>query len=215
MHFKDCFFKQDRCLICFKRTQDNFLYAHLYHSPICFHCYQQLNVIFKFSTFMGYKILYMYEYNDFFRKILYQYKGQNDIELANVFFSVYIQKIRRMYHDYIVVVVPSSNIQNDIRGFAPMYEIAKTLGLPIFLGLYKSKDYKQSDQAYSNRVNINEIIHITNIDEIKGRKVLIIDDVMTSGNTMKRCISLVEKANPKTIQLLVLSISKKHKNFVD
>lgn len=37
-------------------------------------------------------------------------------------------------------------------------------------------------------------------------KVLIIDDVLTSGNTVKTCINLVKKGGAKRVKVLVLSI---------
>ncbi|MEE1284942.1 MAG: phosphoribosyltransferase, partial [Acutalibacteraceae bacterium] len=40
---------------------------------------------------------------------------------------------------------------------------------------------------------------------LKDKKVLIIDDVLTSGETLKACLMLVLSAQPKYVELLVLS----------
>ena len=39
----------------------------------------------------------------------------------------------------------------------------------------------------------------------KGEKVLIVDDVMTTGSTLKAMVSLIQKGHPKCIKLLVMS----------
>lgn len=44
-----------------------------------------------------------------------------------------------------------------------------------------------------------------NGNTIKNKKVLIIDDVLTSGSTLLACLSLVLKYNPQRVELLVLS----------
>ena len=70
---------------------------------------------------------------------------------------------------------------------------------------YKKENYKQSDQSYSNRKNISKIIglNLSEIDDLK--RVLIVDDVLTSGNTLKTCASLLHKEGIKDIKLLTIS----------
>lgn len=86
-----------------------------------------------------------------------------------------------------------------------MEEIAKTLNLPLFKGLYKNGEYKQSDQRFSDRNKIKDIIEVTGLELIKERKVLLIDDVVTSGNSIMACIECLEKGAPSKIELLILA----------
>lgn len=198
--------KQNECLICFNRVdKQEFLLSYKANPCVCLSCFNKFNVLFKKDMFNGYPILYLYEYNDFFKSLLFRYKGQYDIALAKVFLSVYKEKLKRMYRDHIIVVAPSSKQQNRIRGFKPMYEIAKSLELPIFTGLYKKSEYKQSDQSFENRKNIYDIIDIENEKQLENKKILIIDDVMTSGNTLLSCAKCVEKVRVKSISFLILS----------
>lgn len=162
-------------------------------------------MLFLKDELMGYPILYLYEYNEFFKTLLYRYKGQYDYSLKDVFLSCYLGKLKRMYKDYVIAVTPSSMLQNNKRGFKPMEEIAKTLDLPLFTGLYKTTDYKQSDQPYSKRKNIHQVIAIKDVEKLNHQKVLIIDDVMTSGQTLMACANCVKQANVKSISFLVLS----------
>ena len=54
---------------------------------------------------------------------------------------------------------------------------------------------------------IKKRIGIKNKELLKGKKVLILDDVITSSSTLETCLFLVETCSPKCIELLVLSSS--------
>lgn len=86
-----------------------------------------------------------------------------------------------------------------------MEEIAKSLGLEIFSGLYKKTEYKQSDQKYKYRQKVHDIIDIIGGQELDQRNVLIIDDVVTSGETLLACLRLVKKKGARNVAFLVLS----------
>ena len=181
--------QSNECLICFKSVYRHTYLLSMFASPnLCLDCLGKLDVIFKKETLYNTPILYLYTYNDFFKSLLFRYKGQYDLALAPVFLDAYLWWLQRKYRRYIVAPCPSSNSQNMIRGFAPMEEIAKTLNLPLFTGLYKKYEYKQSDQHFYNRARIKDVIAIRDEEKIKGKKVLLIDDVMTSGHTVKACI---------------------------
>ena len=107
-----------------------------------------------------------------------------------------------------IVVAPSSQEDNLVRGFAPMEMIAKTIHQNVFTGLYKKEKYKQSDLRYQDRKKMKEKIGIKNGKQLKGKKILIIDDVITSGNTLLTCLSLVLLQKPQCVELLVLSTKK-------
>ena len=104
------------------------------------------------------------------------------------------------YKDYIIVVAPSSQEDNELRGFAPVETIAQTFSSQIFNGLYK-----QSDLSYQERKRVARRIDIRDGEKLKGKKVLILDDVITSGSTLHSCLLLVLAQEPQSVELLALS----------
>lgn len=192
-----------QCLICHQElNKETNLFFYLYHPSLCQQCIQQFEVVDLHLTLLHYPLHILYEYNDFFRKNLYQYKALDDYALKTAFFNSF-PELKRKYRKYIVVIVPSSEEDNTRRGFCPNEELVKTFSRRIFTGLYKSQKYKQTKQK--DRTMIKKVLKIKDGHFLTHQKVLIFDDVMTSSNTLQAAIQLVEKYHPQKIELLVLS----------
>ena len=123
---------------------------------------------------------------------------------------MYKSELQRRYKDYLIVVAPSASKANDVRGFAPNQAIAMTIHSHVFNGLYKKVNYKQSDQSYTQRAGIRDVIGLRGGLFLKNRKILLLDDVMTSGETIKTCLKLIEKEKPQKIEILILAIKEKY-----
>ena len=195
--------KTRQCLICHQSlNQETSLFSYLYHPSLCQRCIQQFKVIDQKITLQKYPLHILYQYNDFFRKNLYQYKALDDYALKDAFLNSF-PDLKRKYREYVVAIIPSSNEDNARRGFCPNEEIARTFSNHIFSGLYKSKNYKQTKQA--DRALIKKVLKIENGYLLENQRVLIFDDVMTSSNTLQAAISLIESCHPKSIEILVLA----------
>ncbi len=201
--------QSDECLICFQPILQTPSFVHfLKPLPICQKCLKQFEMIDQTIQFYHHPLYILYHYNEFFQSLLFQYKGLYDYALKDSFLCLKKDEFKTKYRDYIIVVAPSSEEDNVKRGFAPMETIALTFSQHVFTGLYKKEKYKQSDLSYAERKKVKEKIGIRNGKELSGRKVLIMDDVMTSGSTLSTCLSLVLKQEPKTVELFVLSTKK-------
>ena len=110
-----------------------------------------------------------------------------------------------MYKGYVIVPAPSSKIDDEKRGFNHVMEIYKSLGLPILPVLEKNSADKQSSKSKKKRLNIDKIIEGKNIEILYGKKVLVVDDIFTTGATMFKCVELVKEGRPKDIKALVVA----------
>ena len=194
--------KSTQCLICNQDLNQSVDLFHLiYQPPICCECLHQFVICDYHGHFHHYPLTILYHYNDFFRQLLYQYKGLGDIALKSVFLLPFVHDLK--IHHRLVVVLPSSNQDNQKRGFAPNETIMKEAGFQIFNGLYKTSNYKQTKQK--DRSQIKKVLKMKNGHLLKNKRVIIFDDVITSGHTLQAALSLVEQYDPRSIEILILS----------
>ena len=214
MHKKYQKTQSDECLICLTPLLKDISFAHLVKNfPLCSRCLNQFEIIDAHIDFHHYPLHILYSYNEFFRSLLFQYKGLYDHALKDAFLCLYHEQFQQKYQDYIIVVTPSAKEDNAIRGFAPIQTIAETFSTQIFTGLYKKEKYKQSDLSYEERKKVKQKIGIKNGSMLKGKKIMILDDVITSGSTLYRCLSLILQQEPQHVELVVLACSQKRKEL--
>lgn len=193
------------CKICFQDIYvDNFLDFTKKHE-ICRKCRKNIHekwIKFKVENVQGYAI---YEYKENIQSLLYQYKGCYDYELKNVFLDKYNLLISLLYHGYHLVCIPSNKEDDEVRGFnhvAEMFSLVKLKKLDVFYKLYK---YKQSDRNSEQRKEIEKCLKVKDNIDLTNKKILLVDDVMTTGSTISAAVKLLKERNVKKIKILVMS----------
>ena len=78
------------------------------------------------------------------------------------------------------------------------------MNLPILNILTKKEGKEQKKNSASERGLVYKLIDIQNGCQITGKKILLVDDVITTGNTLKACLNLLKKYNPKRIEILTI-----------
>lgn len=193
------------CKICFNEIKETSFHSIVNSSSICDKCLNSLNPYFKHFEIDGVKALSIYRYDDVVKKIIFQFKGCKDYELKDVFLSAFKFEILLKFHGYTIVPLPSSKESDMERGFNHVEEIFKVLNLPMKKVLFKKFKHKQSDGHFKDRVNVDKVIGIKNGETLTSKKILIVDDVCTTGSSIRCAIKLVKKYNPKDIKILVIS----------
>lgn len=172
---------------------------------LCPACHKQFGPIFLRFRVDGAKAMALYEYSDAFRSALYQLKGCGDIELAKSFLSYFLPILKLAFRGYVIVPAPSSKSHDERRGFNQVVELSKPLGLPIIKALTKDEAEKQSGLSSELRREVGKHIHMHQTASIRGKKVLLVDDVYTTGSTVKACLALLRRAKPKKLRVLVVA----------
>ncbi len=192
----------NRCLVCNEILQDNFN-SIFSSNRMCYNCFNKLKRRNKKFKIKGENGLVLYYYNDFFKDILFRYKGCYDYVLKDVFLEYNLEKLKRKYKGYTLVLAPSNKDSEEKRNFNHLENIFLSLNLPIIKCFKKTKKWKQSDHKYEERANIQNVIKIDKSMLNGVKRVLIVDDVLTSGSTIKTLISLL----PTNIDKKVLVLS--------
>jgi len=116
------------------------------------------------------------------------------------FFSDLVSKIQnenRFVYFYLFFVV--------LKRFLFVFSLRNDRSLPMSLEFIRVRSYvndRASDQL--------EIIGLSNLDELQGKHLLIIEDIIDTGVTMVALKKELEKYNPKTIH--VVSLFTKRRN---
>lgn len=193
------------CKICFSKI-NRLSWANVFQKePICHACSKSLKPVFYEFQLGEVKGLAIYEYDETIRSLLYQFKGLYDIELKDVFLSKFQLYLRMKYRKFTLVPAPSNLESEKERGFNHVKEMFSGLKLPFMSLFYKKIEYKQSDLNYFERQEVREKIGIKVDVSLENKNILLIDDLMTTGSTLKAMINLLKPYKPKRIAILVMS----------
>ena len=194
------------CKLCLKTTQNpsilNFLDKNFL---ICNECFNSLNPKWRKFQVDYIKAIAVYDYDETIKSLLYQFKGCFDYELKDVFFISCYKELSLIYKDYYIVPIPSYYKDDEEREFNHVKEMYKCLGLKMIDILEKTNHFKQANNTSQDRLLVNNYIRLKNCDKLSGKNILIVDDVFTTGSTMRAAIKLVRSLKPKDIKILVMA----------
>ena len=185
----------------------NYDFARLFDGDICIcpKCQNEFEPKFTNFTVNGYKATAIFEYTPYVKELIYKYKGCFDYELKDVFLNLYYKEIRMRYSTYKIIPIPSYAEDDKVRGFNHVVEMFKKLGLEPLPIIEKTAHFKQAENKAKKRSEINKYLVIKKPIDLSNIKILIVDDIYTTGSTMRAAINLVEKLNPKQIRVLVFA----------
>ena len=112
----------------------------------------------------------------------------------------------------IITWVPLSAKRRRKRGFDQAQEMAervgRELGLPVERLLLKTRDTKQQStlrEVQARRANVLGVYSSCFGAQIKGRRVLLVDDVVTSGSTLSACAKVLVEAGAEEVWCVTLA----------
>ena len=199
------------CLWCSRKMRaETTLKAMFYvDDVICESCRQKMDYHPVNIRINELKVRGLYCYKEVTREMIIRYKELYDEALNPVFLYPLIDQLKRKYRGYILVPVPSSDKNNEARGFRAVEKIFGNLGLEVADVLYKLTDFDQKTAGFNQRREIGKHLGIRNAELIEGRKVLLVDDVITSGASIYECYRLI-KPNCRKASGLVISYNQRY-----
>ena len=194
------------CKICFKeiKTSD---FCRLFdcNIQICPNCQRLLEPKFINFEVDRYQAVSIYDYSDFIKNLIYLYKGCFDYEMRLVFLNLFLPELSIKYKGYKVVPIPSYIKDDETRGFNHVEDVCRLLNLDLVKALVKTSHFKQAEKGAKKRQQIRKHLALIDDVDIKNEKIMLVDDIYTTGATIRTAINLLEKLNPKTIKVLVLA----------
>lgn len=189
----------ERCPTCFKEKTKNIVCLECHHSK---------------SPFLGLASVFEYEgpAASLIKKLKY---GKQDYLAQSMGAYLAAQFIHLNWPiPDIIIPVPISTSHYFMRGFNQSELLAKSLSMiiqrPLLIGLGRySGDYSQAGLSHQQRNTLGKTsLIIFNKENISNKIVLLIDDVATTGQTLKRCGETLQLAKPKAIYGLTFCKAK-------
>lgn len=175
------------CLSCIKK-----------HPP-----YDRSRSIFKFND-KSRLLIHSFKYHDktylakFFANLLFS-KYKSFIDEADVITCVpmhYLKRLFRMYNQSHLIAKEVANLSKKEFAYSALRKTRYT----------KSQTFLSKT---ARKENLKNSFICSNPDKIFGKKVILIDDVETTGETVKLCSSILKKAGAKSV--VVLSVVKNYR----
>lgn len=158
-------------------------------------------------------------YNNFIvKKLINQFKYEPYIkELSKPLSSLIVVHLINLdkvenFQDYILVPIPLHKKKLKKRGFNQAGEIAKefseNLKIPVFNdALIKTKQTSAQVELKKEEreENIKGVFLCQKPELVMGKKILLIDDIFTTGSTMEQCARLLQEAGAKEVWGVVVA----------
>ncbi|TYS69879.1 ComF family protein [Sutcliffiella horikoshii] len=148
----------------------------------------------------------VYHYNENMKDILSRYKFRGDAALSQVFQEAFTKKFKEACpkEKPIVVPIPLSPERIYERGFNQSLLLAELLpGKPEEL-LSKTSSEKQSKKARWERLDRENTFFVPDSELVKGKNILLIDDIYTTGTTVRMAAKVLKNAGAYDISSYTL-----------
>ena len=147
-------------------------------------------------------------------QIKYQKKFLLAVELGEMLGNSLL-KNKPTWHIDIILPVPLHSLKKAERGFNQSFYIAKGIKkvtqIPVSQSLLKRKRYTES-QTQKNLIeraeNMSEAFALKRSDKVAGKNVLLIDDVITTGATIRECGKILRECGAANIYAASIALAE-------
>lgn len=187
---------------------------------ICNNCYENIKkikkcVINEYNNRNFSKHLYIFKYEGIIRNKIIEYKFEDKGYLYKMFAKIILsdKKTCNFIKKYDVIIpVPISKKRKKKRGYNQSELVANELAQKLNQNIWadiiiKKKDNKpQSELNKLERIkNVEDVYEINKPIEVKNKKVLLLDDIYTTGNTVNEIARKLKQNQIREIGVITLA----------
>ena len=198
------------CYYCGKNKIDDMF--------LCNNCLSRLDRVDNHTFIMDTEVFYPYFYDDIMKNMIRDYKFERITAYAHIFSEMILQFDKRtnLFKDYdYLLPAPMHEKKKRKRGFDHIRLISdmfiKETNLIYFNSLIKSKSTKSQHDLnkFEREDNLKEAFEFKDDKSLEGKSILIFDDIVTTGNTLREIREVLYTRNPKKVSALTLTSSGK------
>jgi competence protein ComFC len=146
----------------------------------------------------------LFVYNDFLKEVIARFKFRGDYVLARIFVELFKMKLNQLAPD-MLVPIPLSDERQFERGFNQAAALITAAGFSPADLLSRVHSEKQSKKSRSERIHLPQVFQVHPDVNIAGKKVVLIDDIYTTGSTLRHAAKLLKEAGAASMQSLTLA----------
>lgn len=175
-----------------------------------------LNKIDNYNNKFFEKHLYIFKYEDIIREKIIKFKFENEAYLHRTFAKAILSNKKNIEfiekYDYLIPV-PIHKKRKKQRGYNQSELVAKAIcdeikniKLQSYIIIKDKNIVPQSSLNQKERIeNIKNVYKILNTEKVKNKKILILDDIYTTGSTANECSRILQEAGSKEIGVLTIA----------
>ncbi|MFJ9386036.1 ComF family protein [Peribacillus sp. NPDC101481] len=150
------------------------------------------------------KNISLFHYNEYLKDIIAKYKYRGDYALAEVFVPFLKERLKDMEFD-LVTVIPLSHERLTERGFNQVQALADLLGIHTVEILTRIHTEKQSKKSRQERISLPQVFQVMQLNLLEHKSILIIDDIYTTGTTLRHAAKALITAGAKEVSSITLA----------
>ncbi len=162
------------------------------------------------------KHLYIFQYEGIIKSKLIDYKFNEKVYIYKAFvkFMLKNKKVCRFLKSYdIIIPVPIHKNRKLKRGYNQTSLIAKKIaenfGNLQYIDDVLIKKIDNKPQSTKNKTDRKKdvigVYELQNAEKLKNKKILILDDIYTTGSTLNECCKILKQANIKFVDVITIA----------
>lgn len=185
----------ERCTICSRELNEKFR-----QGTLCLDCVRWENEP-EWKGLLTENIS-LFHYNDFMKEMIARYKYRGDYALAEVFSYYILDHLKKLDYD-LITFIPLSDERLKERGFNQVQALLDVSKMVHHQLLTRMHTEKQSKKSRRERIMLPQVFQVT--ESVQEKKIVIVDDIYTTGSTLRHAAKVLKLAGVSTIQSLTIA----------
>jgi competence protein ComFC len=143
----------------------------------------------------------LFQYNDFLKEVIARFKFRGDSVIAKAFAEQLKSELAKLEYDFLVPI-PLSEERLYERGFNQAEALLAVTGYSPMPLLTRIHSEKQSKKSRNERIHVPQVFQVS--ENVSG-KILLIDDIYTTGSTLRHAAKILKEAGAERIQSITLA----------